>query len=526
MSDLYIGDPVFEKTGGVKLGKVEQWDDEVLGHFISEHPYLDGFNIELAWKRARPESKVAIGIIKVTNKGSIYVPVIVNNGEMEPLDVAYDSEKRAFPIDENIVQRLMEPKVGTAVPKKQVVYSKGERATLPDMTDVSAKYSSLSEKISISGKQQDSLKEYLRRHPEIIAAMNSRDVMQPLYALLAKKPIEPRTYKYAAQLQKAKIMKEEEQAKAVTAGIFGPFELNTNKGVQKGTSAPLYNSKGKQEGGNNVFWNRSGYLVNDRFPGKTASGTATPSDDVPQGYGLMYHLNGNTSFALLPFMVKGSVEKNGESYLLADTIEGRLKVKKIEKLSFPYRNGDTLYLPKDSKFSKVADRQFGKPLTKRGAVSVKRRLDTFQIQGPNIPEHFKYGVSAKEAARFLKLVYENPADILKTAMNTDITISPTPELPKKKTYKVPERLKVDLIKEASVMPTPEVVDELLSLSFINEDNISHFVDEVQNLELLQNKLADMLVAARLGMDLPKEAIRRALTNVKKVVNGLYELKEQ
>lgn len=85
------------------------------------------------------------------------------------------------------------------------------------------------------------------------------------------------------------------------------------------------------------------------------------------------------------------------------------------------------------------------------------------------------------------------------------------------------QLRRDLTKEAAVIPDPTAVDTILSLGFINPENIMSFVSYMPSIEESQQKLCDLLLAARVGMDLPTTALERAVRTVEEVIEGLKVL---
>jgi len=85
----------------------------------------------------------------------------------------------------------------------------------------------------------------------------------------------------------------------------------------------------------------------------------------------------------------------------------------------------------------------------------------------------------------------------------------------------------DLVKEAAVLEDGETADKILSMGFLNPDNISMFASYLPELDTASCKLAEMLVACRLGMSQVDEgAIERAMKNLEQVIEGLKSLQEQ
>lgn len=91
--------------------------------------------------------------------------------------------------------------------------------------------------------------------------------------------------------------------------------------------------------------------------------------------------------------------------------------------------------------------------------------------------------------------------------------------------KIAAELKLDLVKEASVIDDPESVDAVLSLNFINEDNLGDYVDGIQSMKRVISKLAGLLIASRMGLkDIDESAVRKAMDGLEKTVGGLEAVK--
>ena len=88
-------------------------------------------------------------------------------------------------------------------------------------------------------------------------------------------------------------------------------------------------------------------------------------------------------------------------------------------------------------------------------------------------------------------------------------------------------LRSDLTKEASVIVDKETVDAILSLRFVTPENVGVYVNYIPELEKVSSKLAELLVASRLGLDDVREtAAKNAMSQVSSVVKGLESLKAQ
>ena len=80
------------------------------------------------------------------------------------------------------------------------------------------------------------------------------------------------------------------------------------------------------------------------------------------------------------------------------------------------------------------------------------------------------------------------------------------------------------MKEAALIPDPTAVDTVLSLGFINPENIMTFVSYLPTLEDSQAKMCDLLLAARVGLtDVSSTALERAIRSTEEAVEGLKVL---
>jgi hypothetical protein len=85
-------------------------------------------------------------------------------------------------------------------------------------------------------------------------------------------------------------------------------------------------------------------------------------------------------------------------------------------------------------------------------------------------------------------------------------------------------LRTDLVKEAAVLPDAMTVDAILSLDFINSENVRTFVSMIPYLEKSLNRLCELVFAARLGLsEIPETAGARAARGLNDVIRGLKSL---
>lgn len=85
-------------------------------------------------------------------------------------------------------------------------------------------------------------------------------------------------------------------------------------------------------------------------------------------------------------------------------------------------------------------------------------------------------------------------------------------------------LRRDLWKEAEHLPDPMSVDTVLSLGFINAENTHTFIEHLPQLELTLNKLCELLIASRLGLqEVSTDALEKTVRTLEEVISGLKVL---
>jgi hypothetical protein len=82
-------------------------------------------------------------------------------------------------------------------------------------------------------------------------------------------------------------------------------------------------------------------------------------------------------------------------------------------------------------------------------------------------------------------------------------------------------LRRDLFKEAAVIPDPVAVDTVLSLGFLNSENLGIFISYLPAIDEAQLKMCELLLAARLGLrEVPVSALEKAIRSTEEVLEGL------
>lgn len=107
-----------------------------------------------------------------------------------------------------------------------------------------------------------------------------------------------------------------------------------------------------------------------------------------------------------------------------------------------------------------------------------------------------------------------------------VVISDRAEMPKTAAskYEGAEKIARDLTKIAAGLPDPALVDTVLSLQFINKDNVNKFISFLPHFEKAAAHLADLLIASRIGLGIEEYPIKTAMENVMEVISDLRMLR--
>jgi hypothetical protein len=307
-----------------------------------------------------------------------------------------------------------------------------------------------------------------------------------------------------------------------------------------------------------LFWNGSQAAVQGEICGtKTGEGVPLVEGHHPQGHGVFYNVEGEEPEATIPLTIKSSLSDRGDMSLSAETFDGREVQVMVqpniaevmageegtmlvpetmkwlpldeaeevvlmtdgetsEKMAHPTRPLATVFIRSGGVESFSLD---GLPLDKissadRSFLSTDDAL--FYLVGLGVqPEH----ASAKlaEALGGLRPVEVKIGRALRTAGEA---FEQATKEAAARLEKFPD-LRVSLVKEAAVIPDPAAVDTVLSLGFINPENTQIFIDYLPEIDAVQKKLCELLVASRLGMkEVPSSALEKAVRATEQVIEGL------
>jgi len=309
-----------------------------------------------------------------------------------------------------------------------------------------------------------------------------------------------------------------------------------------------------------VFTNGSESAMQENIAGVPVGSSTDVLDTEPDGLGCFYYATPSGAQALVPMMVRGSTETPEGTAYIAETVMGEgCQVSKVpglkkvtqiatgrygmpEDMGWAPLNNDTKLASSPDEFAKTAE-----ALTIGTAVRILTDGLCYTFQGQPIEK--LAGVMPtefldKDDAVFLGTILgEEPVKLAHLLDNmrgrgaTDLWFNATPVTTLKVKYaearssaskllnRMPN-LRADLLKEAAPMEDPTAVDKILSVGFINPENISIFASYMPEIEAVIKKLSELLMASRMGLKSVDEgAVQKALVHLDKVVAGLKTLGE-
>jgi len=306
-----------------------------------------------------------------------------------------------------------------------------------------------------------------------------------------------------------------------------------------------------------LFTNGSEYSIQGAIAGsRVGQGVNLPHSD-PQGYGCFYYISEGTARATIPFQIE-ALDETGESrtYSVSTDMGEEFQVQVVPQLQVITPMGEGMYgVPEHFGFLPLTG-QLTKLVEDPAALTKESEAREIADWGEVITDGTVYSLSGRPfekladsvksfidrpAAEFLLVsAGANPSEVKEKlavaaefggasfTFNNLRQITPFVEVYEDsiKTAsavrgKLPEpRL---LVKEAADVAVGDgtAVDAVLSLGFLTPETVSVFLSYIPYLEDTINRLADLLMATRMGLRIMNESsVRTALFSLEETLNGL------
>lgn len=305
-----------------------------------------------------------------------------------------------------------------------------------------------------------------------------------------------------------------------------------------------------------VFSNGSESSMQENIAGIPVARQTDILSSHPQGMGCFYYATSSGAQALVPVMVKSEVETpEGVSYVCETVLGEQCTVVKVPGLKAVQEIAEGRYgIPEECSFMPLVNvvdlaaspDEFAKTAEAQavGTTAVRIITDGSVYSFEGMPIDKLAGVMDtkflnKDDAVFLGSILGHEPTKLAHALSTmrseghqELWFHARPVTPLRDKYAAAEasarqllnklpNLRADLLKEAAPIEDPAAVDKILSVGFLNPENVSIFASYAPEIEDTIKKLSELLMATRMGLGSVEEgALQKAIVHLDKVVAGL------
>jgi hypothetical protein len=353
----------------------------------------------------------------------------------------------------------------------------------------------------------------------------------------------------------------EEESEIRPADQFGIWTVQDSGGSQLvGWVFPRIYTYDGQAMPTALFTNGGQYAMQELIAGKMLGKIVDLPKGPPQGYGAFFTTDSDRPRAFLPLQVVGTfTDPSGKVNYISQTDDGaKLTFYFSDAVKAPVTMGDQLiiptgfhWLPLKAKVELISDPSlFTKTANRKwtGTVEIRGDHGVYSYSGPSVAKLASADTKFidRSQAEFVGVLLGMAPGFTKTALDranrgelvrVEGLRTPTPiheKYASAKAQVVRELSELDppirnyfLVKEASILDDALTADKILGLGFINAENVATFVDMIPQLEDASSKLAELLLAVRLGLkEVPEVAVERMLIALEDVINGLRTLRHK
>jgi len=313
---------------------------------------------------------------------------------------------------------------------------------------------------------------------------------------------------------------------------FGEYKVQTVEGDELlGYIIPMISLDNKQLP-SFLFTNGSVSCVQPKIAGElVATGTKLPSN-LLSGTGVFYLERDGSVVCSEPL----EIQHTEDTIVHCSDLLGQELIINLVDMNVPVQLGQNEFaIPSYAKFMRLPEEAvvlredpvtFMKVANKLDPLYITRFYDDYYIESLEKRAYFD-----KEDAEFYlyKLGFNGKVELDKLVKHgEEVTlygaIYPQTELKEDPNLAVPF---TETLKIAASLKDEDTIDKILSLSFINSDNVNKYIDMLPSFEDVEGKLADLLFASRLGItDIPEENVSLAMGHVGKILKGLKNIKEK
>lgn len=575
----------FEKEASTELPYDEsKWIIAITQEIYEQVPSLENVEYDIELKKTDSAQGYGYGAIKAEN---FTIPIVIKDSRLMPLDVFIDSDGRAWPVGNGYLEKYISDYVANygKLTKKRVG-SGGvnmiDRLNAPDTseqgivqeTPIFASDDSMISNIFKDKNEIEKIASVLRADPNIISSFRKNRTDSFIKkALEEKKDVEQ-----SPDVEKAEPFVVEKGSTAKIVDDNGVYIVKGRDGkyykcdIMKNVigfdlkpkdcviAGCFRNAAGYDEKVFAFQSNVAGINVGDK---KDAYSVFDPRGEkgdfgcfIIEKEGKLIAFEPVTLLSLTTYSEdkKITVRNNDSSdtaeinkssctreYLVQDMLGKQFKVFCGNKYAGVTKENGNYYMSDDVKFRSLPTKLIklsenpseinsqAQATKETNPVTIKVAGSIVSVNEPWASEDLRGGTFIKKAKDELSKYYKRePLDeVLKEASEKgSVLITPPLKTKKVSDAVVADIPEFDTVKIASSISDPETVDKILSLNFLNPANINKFKEYVPDLRNTLSKLADLLLASRLGLDVPSMALKTAMDSLGEAITFLEQVDKE
>lgn len=583
--ELFNTPLTFEKTAYIRVSEnPAEWTRDVMEQFYNSFPYFMSFPVRVEFKQRDEQKGYAVGAIHIENGSGLSIPIIIKNRELYPFDTAF-YQGTVLPLNEYTIQTYLS---GKSPFQRTVPRETGDMSTLLFNAGSMGytRESSMETYKSASVVEGSLLDEVLpntsaaEREAFLVSASDERVAegykQNGTANAILKIASATADHKEEPAQERARVLLDRDiwyiykKAEFEYRGIFGnskiddpiEFEMNDIEARQLGTlvktsavmnktandttcavaSLPIANSDRTL-----VVLNNNDYIsINnlDAKPFEKLSSASASTINVGD-YGTFELHDG---LYAEPFQVNHIIKEGATTHIHTSSALTKTAFALNPNIDSTYTENGVTWLPVDRKFVKLGKCvPANKGEMRQPKNKVIKTAGGFVVSGTELGQYVKTSepIELHKAAWALvqcgspednvtKLAAMREGDVLYILDELQLPASNIEKIAAEynaemdKAAKEVKAISRNFVKEASVVPDMPTIDKVLALNFVNKDTIGTFIQALPTLEDAMFRLADMLVKARIGVEILEEgAIRKlmfGLSDVIQVLKGVSTLK--
>ncbi len=559
---------VLTKLAGIEMGDDSlKWEQEIIGHLHEAHPYLQSDTIQVKFNKRNEPEKTATGDIFIDNK--IDIPFVIDKGELQPLDMFMHGGDLLPMNRRTVMQALQDTNFGTsipagsgetadvfntnAIPPFDGKYTFASLLTYGQLKEAEAIVLQKGRKYHMDPETGESeLEEIIKNHMDELSdpelqTMRRYDLQKESTALPVAKAIyddvvedlEPGSYTIKTAFGSS-------VSGIVFAKAYDPFtgyesdspifheaegkgHAISSKAVKTANKSPALKKAEPSEGMIGSFcW---------------AEGTTYPvkiAQVLSDGF-VIQSLESEIQFIVRPTVNLKTASRSvdtfyiPEKYIFHPCVNAEIDLSapdvKVAHITLTHNNGRYIATG-DSSFSRepisgprmrrelcqhFEPESVGEVLkvaTHRGFMRIKAPVKLTEKTASVDADFIKSaGVSFPDLDVALDAIpFIRRADIEPFRGLTPAQLKSAPDVFAKVAIELSEEMKAD------------TVDGILGAHFLTEETVSKFMDQIDLFRKARRAALELLLAARLGLEIPQGPIRAAAFALDDVVNSLHQLR--